>query len=62
MNFDIGRFGFKVKPVVLIEVQSEAEEAQALIRTGHQQHQELLDNALRGRDEGKKKSEMNCNG
>lgn len=47
---------------MLIEVQSEAEEAQALIGTGHQQHQELLDDALRGRDEGKEKSEMNCNG
>jgi len=31
---------------VLIEVQSEAEEMQTLIRTGHQQHQELLDDAL----------------
>lgn len=47
---------------MLIEVQSEAEEAQTLIGTGHQQHQELLDDALRGRDEGKEKSEMNCNG
>lgn len=38
-------------PVVLIEVQSEAEEAQALVCTGHQQHQEVLDDALREEEE-----------
>lgn len=35
------------KPVVLVEVQSETEEAETLIRTCHQQHEELLDDALR---------------
>lgn len=32
--------------VVLVEVEPEAEELQTLIRAGHQQPQELLDNAL----------------
>lgn len=31
---------------MFIEVQSEAEETQTLVWTGHQQHQELLDDAL----------------
>ena len=35
------------KPVVFIEVQPEAEETQALVGAGHQQHQELLDDALK---------------
>lgn len=36
-------------PVVLVEVQPEAEEAQALVRAVDQQHQEMLDDALPGR-------------
>lgn len=48
----------KGKPVVLIEVQSEAEETQTLIRAGHQQHQELLDDALK---EGQRKKSTRVN-
>lgn len=50
----------KGKPVVFIEVQSEAEETQTLIRTCHQQHQELLDDALydgQGAGRGQKRKE-----
>lgn len=42
---------------MFIEVQPEAKETQTLIQTGHQQHQELLDDALReeqGDHRGKK--------
>ena len=35
------------RPVVLVEVQPEAQEAQALVGAGRQQHQELLHHALR---------------
>ena len=45
--------GVLCKPIVLVEVQSEAEEPQTLICARHQQHQELLDAALKGsRSEG----------
>lgn len=39
-------------PVVLVEVQSEAEEAQALVWAVNQQHQEVLDDALRAEEGG----------
>lgn len=39
-------------PVVLVEVQPEAEEAQALVRAVDQQHQEVLDDALRAEEGG----------
>lgn len=48
----------KGKPVMFIEVQSEAEEPQALVCTGHQQHQEMLDDALR-EEEGREDGEHN---
>lgn len=43
---------------MFIEVQSEAEEPQALVCTGHQQHQEMLDDALR-EEEGREDGEHN---
>lgn len=39
-------------PVVLVEVQPEAEEAQALVWAVDQQHQEVLDDALRAEEGG----------
>lgn len=42
------QLGSKIKPVVLVEIQPEAEEAQALVWTVYQQHQEMLNDALRG--------------
>lgn len=51
VHSDVRRLGSKSKPVVFVEVQPEAEEAQALVRTVDQQHQEMLDDALRGEKE-----------
>lgn len=39
-------------PVVLVEVQPKAKEAQALVRAVDQQHQEVLDDALRTEEVG----------